>query len=84
MLSEVRSGRQIGRASIAAFAVLVVGAGVTYAAQLLTARVIGPESYGVFAYALAIGPGRYRLLGAKRYRRRDYYRTYWRVRNCHF
>jgi O-antigen/teichoic acid export membrane protein len=53
MLSEVRSGRQIGRASIAAFAVLVVGAGVTYAAQLLTARVIGPESYGMYAYALA-------------------------------
>jgi O-antigen/teichoic acid export membrane protein len=46
-------GRPLGRASIAALAVYVVGAGLTCVAQLVTARIIGPESYGVYAYVLA-------------------------------
>jgi O-antigen/teichoic acid export membrane protein len=46
-------GRQLGRASVAALAVLVVGAGLTCVAQLVTARIIGPDSYGVYAYVLA-------------------------------
>lgn len=47
-------GRQtLGRASIAAFAVFVIGAGLSYVAQLVTARVIGPDSYGIYAYVLA-------------------------------
>jgi len=46
-------GRQLGRASVAALAVLVVGAGLTCVAQLVTARIIGPDSYGIYAYVLA-------------------------------
>jgi len=46
-------GQPLGRASIAALAVLVVGAGLTCVAQLVTARIIGPDSYGVYAYVLA-------------------------------
>jgi O-antigen/teichoic acid export membrane protein len=48
-----RAGQPLGRASIAAFAVFVVGAVLTYVAQLVTARIIGPDSYGVYAYVLA-------------------------------
>jgi O-antigen/teichoic acid export membrane protein len=43
----------LGRASIAALVVLVVGAGLSYVAQLVTARIIGPDSFGVYAYVLA-------------------------------
>ena len=46
-------GQPLGRASIAALAVFVVGAGLTCVAQLVTARIIGPDSYGVYAYVLA-------------------------------
>ena len=46
-------GRQLGRASVAALAVFVVGAGLTCVAQLVTARIIGPDSYGIYAYVLA-------------------------------
>jgi O-antigen/teichoic acid export membrane protein len=46
-------GRALGRASIAALAVFIVGAGLTCVAQLVTARIIGPDSYGVYAYVLA-------------------------------
>lgn len=43
----------LGRASIAALAVFIVGAGLTCVAQLMIARIIGPDSYGVYAYVLA-------------------------------
>src|SRR5690242_2519055 len=43
----------LGRSSIAALAVMVVGAGLTCVAQLVIARIIGPNSYGVYAYVLA-------------------------------
>jgi O-antigen/teichoic acid export membrane protein len=46
-------GQPLGRASIAALAVYVVGAGLSCVAQLVTARIIGPDSYGVYAYVLA-------------------------------
>ena len=48
-----RPDQPLGRTSILAFAVFVVGAGLTYVAQLVTARIIGPDSYGVYAYVLA-------------------------------
>ena len=48
-----RPGRTLGSASIAALAVLAVGAGITCMAQLVTARIIGPDSYGIYAYVLA-------------------------------
>src|SRR5690348_3040080 len=48
-----RRDQPLGRATIAALAVYVVGAGLTCAAQLVTARIIGPDSYGVYAYVLA-------------------------------
>ena len=53
MFAGDRPGHQLGRASIAALAVFVVGAGLTCVAQLVTARIIGPDSYGVYAYVLA-------------------------------
>ena len=40
-------------ASAAAFAVLAAGAGLSYVAQVLTARIIGAESFGIYAYVLA-------------------------------
>src|SRR5437868_6365706 len=51
----VKHGRSqpLGRASIAALAVYFVGAGLTCLAQLVIARLIGPDSYGVYAYVLA-------------------------------
>src|SRR5215813_9151205 len=48
-----RPGHPLARASIAAFTVFVIGALLTYVAQLVTARVIGPDSYGIYAYVLA-------------------------------
>jgi O-antigen/teichoic acid export membrane protein len=53
MLAGDRAGHPLARASIAAFAVFIVGALLTYLAQLVTARVIGPDSYGIYAYVLA-------------------------------
>jgi O-antigen/teichoic acid export membrane protein len=53
IFAKLRSGQPLTRASIAAFIVFTVGAGLTYVAQLVTARVIGPDSYGVYAYVLA-------------------------------
>src|SRR6185437_13656565 len=53
MFARSRRGQPLGRASLAALAVYVVGAGLTCAAQLVTARIIGPDSYGVYAYVLA-------------------------------
>jgi O-antigen/teichoic acid export membrane protein len=44
---------RFSRQSILALLVYVAGAGVTSAAQVLIAYVIGSESYGIYAYALA-------------------------------
>jgi O-antigen/teichoic acid export membrane protein len=40
-------------ASAGAFAVLVTGAGISYLTQVATARLLGAESFGVYAYVLA-------------------------------
>jgi O-antigen/teichoic acid export membrane protein len=53
ILARHGRGSSLGRASIAALAVFVVGAGLTCVAQLVTARIIGADSYGVYAYVLA-------------------------------
>jgi O-antigen/teichoic acid export membrane protein len=44
---------RVARGGIAAFAVQVVGAGLTYCAQLLIARSIGAGGYGIYAYVFA-------------------------------
>jgi len=53
MLAGDGRGQLLERASITSLAVFVVGAGLTCAAQLVIARIIGPDSYGVYAYVLA-------------------------------
>jgi O-antigen/teichoic acid export membrane protein len=50
------SGRLIGRVgqgSVAAFIVYSLGVGLTYCSQLIIARIVGVETYGIYAYALA-------------------------------
>lgn len=46
------SGR-LARSSLLAFGIHVGGAGLTYCSQLLIARTIGAEGYGVYAYVFA-------------------------------
>ncbi|MGK7867599.1 lipopolysaccharide biosynthesis protein [Falsiroseomonas sp. E2-1-a20] len=43
----------LAKASGGSLAVLVAGAGLSYVAQVVTARLIGPASFGVYAYVLA-------------------------------
>lgn len=45
--------RRVARGSVAAFVVFVAGIGLTYCSQLIVARVIGADSYGVYAYVFA-------------------------------
>jgi O-antigen/teichoic acid export membrane protein len=44
--------RRIALSSVAALAVYVTGAGVTYCTQMLIARIIGANGYGIYAYAV--------------------------------
>jgi O-antigen/teichoic acid export membrane protein len=44
---------RLARGSAAAFLIYVAGAGLTYCAQLVVARTIGAEGYGVYAYVFA-------------------------------
>ena len=44
---------RLGRSSVAAFAIHLAGAGVTYLAQLVIARTVGAGSYGIYAYVFA-------------------------------
>lgn len=53
MFAKDRQGQPLARASVASLATLVVGAGLTCASQLVIARIIGPDSYGIYAYVLA-------------------------------
>src|SRR5207248_6349425 len=53
MFAGDRRNQALGRASITSLVVFVVGAGFTCAAQLVIARIIGLDSYGVYAYVLA-------------------------------
>jgi O-antigen/teichoic acid export membrane protein len=53
--TAVRASR-VGRhasTSLVAFAIYVSGAGVTYGAQLMIARLVGSEGYGVYAYVFS-------------------------------
>jgi O-antigen/teichoic acid export membrane protein len=43
----------LAKASGGSLAVLIAGAGLSYLAQVATARLIGPESFGIHAYVLA-------------------------------
>lgn len=52
-LAEDRQGRPLARSSVASLAILVVGAGLSCFAQLVIARIIGADSYGIYAYVLA-------------------------------
>jgi O-antigen/teichoic acid export membrane protein len=45
--------RRVAYGSITAFAVYVVGVGLTYCSQLFIARVVGADIYGVYAYVFA-------------------------------
>ncbi len=53
--SAARSGSKnpLASASLLAFGIFVAGAGLSYVAQLLLARLLGPDSYGIYAYVLA-------------------------------
>lgn len=44
---------RLARGSISALAVYVAGAGLTYCSQLAIARIIGANSYGIYAYVFA-------------------------------
>lgn len=44
---------RLARGSAAAMLIYVAGAGLTYCAQLVVARAIGADGYGVYAYVLA-------------------------------
>lgn len=50
--TSAKPGR-VAWTSMAAFAVYVGGAGMTYGAQLLIARLIGPDGYGTYAYVFS-------------------------------
>jgi len=45
--------RRIARGSIVAFGTYVGGAGLTYGSQLLLARAIGADGFGIYAYVFA-------------------------------
>lgn len=58
IISGLRSGRgrdgaPLRAASAGAFAVFVAGAGVSYLTQLGTARLVGPDAFGLYMYALS-------------------------------
>jgi O-antigen/teichoic acid export membrane protein len=44
---------RVGRSGMLAFAIFAVGAVLTYCAQLLIARLVGADTYGIYAYVLA-------------------------------
>src|ERR1700720_3287154 len=44
---------RLARGSAAAFVIYVAGAAMTYCAQLVVARTIGADGYGVYAYVFA-------------------------------
>lgn len=45
--------RQVALGGILAFAIYVTGAGLTYCTQLVVARIVGANSYGIYAYVFA-------------------------------
>lgn len=51
--ATLRARWALASASVGAFAVLVIGAGLSYATQLVIVRTVGADSFGVYAYVLA-------------------------------
>jgi hypothetical protein len=45
--------RRVARGSVTAFAIIAAGVGLTYCSQLLIARVVGVDMYGIYAYVIA-------------------------------
>jgi O-antigen/teichoic acid export membrane protein len=45
--------KRVAFGGVTAFAIYVAGTGVTACAQLLIARIVGAETYGVYAYVMA-------------------------------
>jgi O-antigen/teichoic acid export membrane protein len=45
--------KTVGFGGVTAFAIFIAGAGVTACAQLLVARLVGAEIYGIYAYVIA-------------------------------
>jgi O-antigen/teichoic acid export membrane protein len=45
--------RRVARGSVTAFAIITAGVGLTYCSQLLIARVVGVDTYGIYAYVIA-------------------------------
>jgi O-antigen/teichoic acid export membrane protein len=44
---------QVARGGVAAFVIFVIGAGLTYFSQLLIARIVGADTFGIYAYVFA-------------------------------
>lgn len=51
--AHLRISHGLARASAVALGVYVAGAGLTYAAQLAVARLVGSHAFGIYAYVLA-------------------------------
>ena len=47
------SERRLAYGSAAAFVIFFSSAGLAFLAQLLIARILGPESFGIYAYVFA-------------------------------
>jgi O-antigen/teichoic acid export membrane protein len=50
---ERGSVSRVGRSGVLAFGIFAIGAVLTYCAQLLIARLVGADTYGIYAYVLA-------------------------------
>ncbi|MBV9519712.1 MAG: polysaccharide biosynthesis C-terminal domain-containing protein [Hyphomicrobiales bacterium] len=44
---------RVKRGGVAAFGIFVIGAGLTYCSQLLIARLVGADTFGIYAYVFA-------------------------------
>jgi O-antigen/teichoic acid export membrane protein len=44
---------QVKRGGVAAFGIFLIGAGLTYCSQLLIARIVGADTFGIYAYVFA-------------------------------
>ncbi len=44
---------RVKRGGVAAFGIFVIGAGLTYCSQLLIARIVGADTFGIYAYVFA-------------------------------
>ena len=44
---------RVKRGGVAAFGIFIVGAGLTYCSQLLIARIVGADAFGIYAYVFA-------------------------------